>query len=172
MRVIVIGSILLLTHVLQTTLFQGIRIGNVAPNFILMIVVAFSLLRGSKEGVKIGFGAGLIQDVAAGMIGPFIIIYTLIAYFTGRFNKNFYRENFILPFFCTILSSLFSNLFTIFLFLMRGRINVLYFIQKIVIPEMIYTLALSLIIYQLIYMVNERMEIKEKKTRSIFDKEG
>lgn len=169
MRILVVSIILLITHILQATFFQSIRIGNVAPNFMIMFIVSFSLLRGSKEGSIIGGMAGLLQDITFGAsMGMTALTYGLIGYCCGKFNKNFYRENFILPFSCTLFASLFTNFCSMFAFFLRGKVNVLFFLKTIIIPEMIYTITLSLVVYQLTYIVNEKLEFKEKKTRSIF----
>lgn len=169
MRITVIGILLIVVHTLSATLFQGLRIGNVSPNFMIMLIVSFGLLRGSKEGGMIGFVAGFLHDIAFGMtVGPTAIIYAIIGYVCGMFNKNFYRENFIIPFICTLCSSLFYSFTCVFSFMMRGSLNLVFFIKSIAVPEMIYTITLSLIVYQMAYLINEKIEISEKKTRNIF----
>ena len=79
MRPFVIGTLLVVVHTLSATLFQYLKIGNVAPNFMIMLIVSFALLRGSKEGSVIGIAAGLLHDLSFGMsIGPTAIIYGLV----------------------------------------------------------------------------------------------
>ena len=169
MRVIIIGLLLVIVHTLEATLFQYLRIGNIAPNFMIMIIVSFALLRGSKEGAIVGAVAGFLYDISFGMhLGPTIISYALIGYICGKLNKNFYRENFIIPFLCTLFSSLFYSVTNIISLILRGRLNFGYFIKSIVIPELIYTITLSLIIYQVAYLINEKIEQREKSTRNIF----
>ncbi|MGL4345890.1 MAG: rod shape-determining protein MreD [Cellulosilyticaceae bacterium] len=169
MRAFIIGGLLIVVHILSATVFQYLRIGGVAPNFMIMIIVAFALLRGSKEGALIGAFAGALYDIVFGMVfGATIITYSIIGYMCGKLNKNYYRENFIMPFVCTLMSSIFSSLASIFLFLMRGRTNVMFFLTNRMIPELIYTATLSLVVYQLMYLINEKIENKEKRTRNIF----
>lgn len=169
MRITVIGILLVLVHILEVTVFEGLRIGGVSANFMVMIIVSFALLRGSKEGIGVGAFAGLLYDITFGTIlGPTLITYALIGYVCGKFNKNFYRENFIIPFLCTLFSSLFANFSSMFLFIMRGKLNIVFFLKTIIIPELIYTVTLSLVMYQLTYLVNERLELHERKTRNIF----
>lgn len=169
MRVSILSVLLVVMHALSATLFQRLRIGEIAPNFMIMIIVSFALLRGSKEGSILGLAAGLLNDISFGIIiGPMAVIYAIIGYVCGRFNKNFYRENFIMPFICTLLSSLFYSLMMMFSFLLRGKVNFAFFIKSIIIPEMIYTITLSLVIYQLAYLINEKIERHERKTRNIF----
>lgn len=169
MRIVVIGCLILLTYIGEATLFQTIRIGEIAPSFMTMIIVSFALLRGSKEGAIIGFGAGLLYDITFGMyLMEMTIPYTLVGYLCGKLNKNFYRENFVLPFFCTMMSSIFIHFSTVFIFSMRAKISIFYYLKSIIIPETIYTITLSLVVYQLMYLLNERIEMRERKTRNIF----
>lgn len=169
MRVAVLGILLVLMHALEATLFQFLRIGGIGPNFMIMIIVSFALLRGSKEGMVIGAAAGFLNDISFGMhIGPTLICYLVIGLVCGRFNKNFYRENFIIPFICTLVSSLFYSCINIMAFILRGKLCFGYFIKSIVIPELIYTITLSLIVYQVAYLINEKIEERERNSRNIF----
>lgn len=169
MRPLVLSTLLIVMHVLESTLFQYIRIGGVGPNFMIMIIVSFALLRGSKEGALIGIGAGLLYDLSFGLhIGPTVISYMLIGFVCGKLNRNFYRENFIIPFICTLVSSLFYSGVNIMAFVLRGELAFVYFIKSIVVPELIYTITLSLIVYQLAYSLNERIESSQKSLRNMF----
>lgn len=169
MRAIVIGILLVILHTLEATLLQYLRIGDIAPNFMIMVIVSFALLRGSKEGAIIGAVAGLLNDISFGLsLGPTIISYIFIGYICGKLNQNFYRENFVMPFICTLLSSLVYSGVHIGALILRGKLNFIYFIKSIVVPELIYTITLSLIIYQVAYLINEKIENRERRTRNIF----
>ena len=169
MRIAVIGSLLVIIHVLESTLFQAIRIGGIGPNFMIMLIVSFALLRGSKEGMVIGGVAGFLYDISFGLhIGPTLLSYMFIGFVCGKFNKNFYRENFIIPFICTLVSSVFYSVVNIFSFILRGQLHFLYFIKSVMIPELIYTITLSLIVYQVAYSINEKIEASERYSRNIF----
>lgn len=161
--------ILLVVNVLQSTVFDGIRIKGISPNFSIMIIVSFALLRGSKEGSMVGFFTGLIMDIVFSTSrGYLAIVGACIGYFCGKFNKDFYRENLVLPFLLTLISTTIYE-FTISLpFLMRGKINYIYFIRNIIFPEIIYTIILSIVVYQLVYTINEKIEKSEKSNRKIF----
>lgn len=154
---------------LQSTLFDGIRIKGISPNFSIMIIVSFALLRGSKEGSIVGFFAGLIMDIVFSTSrGYLAIVGASIGYLCGKFNKDFYRENLILPFFLTLISTTIHGFTVSFPFLMRGKINYIYFIRNIIFPEIIYTVTLSVFVYQLVYIINEKIEENEKSNRKIF----
>ena len=169
MRVTVIGILLIVVHVLSSTLFGALRIGGIIPNFMMILIVSFALLRGSKEGAVIGVAAGFLYDISFSItVGPTALIYGIIGYVCGKFNKNFYRENFILPFLCTLGAVLCDGFYHTFIFLMQGEIGFIYFFKSIIIPEAIYTITLSLIAYQGAYLINERIEESEKRTRNMF----
>ena len=169
MRIVVIGVLLIIAQVLQSTLFQLIRIGHIAPNLMIILIVSFALLRGSKEGTIVGIASGLIYDSTFGlMMGPATITYAFIGFLCGRFNKNFYRENFIIPLICTFFSSLFFNIVNMFALVLRGELHFIYYLKAIVVPELIYTMAIALLIYQMTYMINEKIEKGERKSRNMF----
>lgn len=161
--------ILLVANILQSTIFDVIRIRGIGPNLNVLIIVSFALLRGSKEGSLIGFFAGLLMDsVFSTSRGYLAIVGACIGYACGKFTKDFYKENLVLPFVLTLLSTVFYG-FTVSLpFLLRGKINYIYFVKNIIFPEIIYTIILSIIVYQLIYIINEKIEQTEKTKRNIF----
>jgi len=169
LRIFIISIILIFSNILESTVFSMIRIRGISPNFNIMIIVSFALLRGSKEGSIIGFFAGLIMDMFFSTSrGYLAIIGALVGYFCGKFNKDFYRENFILPFMLTLISTIIYGFVQSLPFLLRGKINYIYFIRNIIVPETIYTVVLSIVVYQLIYIVNQKIEKNEKNNRKIF----
>ncbi|NLK21509.1 MAG: rod shape-determining protein MreD [Epulopiscium sp.] len=169
-RIFAISIILIITNILQSTYFQALKIRGVIPNFYIMIIVSFALLRGSKEGAIVGLFAGLLQDVYFGTaIGFFALIGMYIGYFCGKINKDFYPESFLLPLVLTIFSTFFYDLSVyVFTYLVRGKINFIFFFNNIMLPGVVYTGIISLFVYQGIYYLNEKLEIKEKKYRKFF----
>lgn len=78
----------LITYLLLASILQG-TIGEIygaKPDFILLGILAVSLLRGGKEGVTAGITGGIIEDILIGISGGFftvakscIAVLTLIA---------------------------------------------------------------------------------------------
>jgi rod shape-determining protein MreD len=169
-RIFIIGFILIINNILQSTYFQCLRIRGVVPNFYIMVIVSFALLRGSMEGAIVGFAAGLIQDIYFGSsIGFSSLIGMYIGYFCGKLSKNFYRENFLLPLALTISGTLFNGIVIyVFTYLVRGKVQFIHFLNTIILPEAIYTGVFSLFVYQLIYWINAKLEEKEKHNRRLF----
>ncbi|HHW66660.1 MAG: rod shape-determining protein MreD [Epulopiscium sp.] len=170
MRVFVISIMLIITNVLQSTYFQHFRIRGTIPNFYIMIIVSFALLRGSREGAIVGFFAGLIQDLYFGTsIGFYALLGMYTGYFCGKINKDFYRESFLLPLVMTIFSTFFYELTVyVFTYLIRGKLQFLYYLNNVILPEVVYTGIISIFVYQCIYYLNKKLELKEKKNRNLF----
>ena len=55
-RKIVLAVLILVTFLLQTTVFQFLSIASVAPNLLLILTASFGLLRG-KKGCGLDFSA-------------------------------------------------------------------------------------------------------------------
>jgi rod shape-determining protein MreD len=68
------------------------------PDFVLVVVLAWSMLRGSGEGAFVGFLGGVLLDsVSYTPFGLNSALLGLLGYFTGLPEVNIYRGN--LPYF-------------------------------------------------------------------------
>lgn len=168
MRIIVIGIILLINTILQSTYFEYIQIIGVKPNIAVIIIVSFAIMRGSFEGAVIGFFSGLIQDILFGSnIGMNALMGLYIGYFCGKVNKDFFSDNYFLELvLCAISVFVYGCIIYIFGFLIRGKTDFLYFFNSIILPEVVYTSFISLFVYKFMYWINGKIEEHEKLTRS------
>jgi rod shape-determining protein MreD len=162
--------ILNMNFVLQTTLFQYIEILGVKPDTALILIVGYGILRGDVEGAIAGFFSGLLQDIYYGpCIGLYAMVEMLLGYFAGKPFKDFYKENALLPLPLVAGASLirqFAVYFTSFLF--RGKVDFAYYLKAIILPASVYTLALAIPFYSLVYWVNRMLEEAEKLNRKLF----
>ena len=98
MRLLITALMVFINFILQTTLLQMFAIRGVLPNTALIIAVSYALLRGSREGAFVGIGAGLLQDIFfGGTLGAYALLYAVLAVLFGRSQRDFYRENYLLP---------------------------------------------------------------------------
>lgn len=164
MRIFAMFTILLINFILQTTVFHNLKINGIFPNTALIIITAYSLLRGRKEGIIMSaFAGGLFDIFFAHIYGFYTIPLIGISYFIGRYQEDFYRENYILPvFFCTIASFLYESYFFLMNLILRGGFDLIYLFIHIIIPTSIYTATLTIPIYRLLFSINEYFEFKEK----------
>ncbi|MEU4545122.1 rod shape-determining protein MreD [Nonomuraea dietziae] len=57
------------------------------PDLVLLVVVGVALARGPAAGAVIGFGTGILVDLApptAHMLGQYAFVYTVVGYLAGR----------------------------------------------------------------------------------------
>lgn len=148
-RYISMFLLLIVCFLLQTTLFQYLKIANVLPNLILVVTAISGFMYGRRLGMFSGILCGLLVDLLYGsVIGINVLIYTVIGYANGSANKLYYKEDYIIPVLSIAASDLvYGILFYICHFLLRGRLNLLFYLRSIMIPEMIYTVIIGSIIF-------------------------
>ena len=87
------AAILFLAVVLQISIFSEIDILGGRPDLLLVTLVLVALLRGAIFGAVAGFGAGLLYDMGTfGTLGFMALLYTLAAYWIGRYGETTGRD--------------------------------------------------------------------------------
>ncbi len=174
MRVFIVSLIILINYILQSTVFNYIEILSIRPNAALAIVVCYAILRGDVEGAILGFFTGLLQDIFFGRyIGFYALTYSLLGFCCGKPFKDFFREHYFIPILLALAASYLNNMaFYIFNFLLRAKLEFGYYFFKVILPEAIYTALISAVIYKILYVVNSKIELREKAKRPLFDKES
>ena len=169
-RKIVVFIIITICYLLQTTLFQTLAFASISPNLMIIIVSSFGFMRGKKEGLFIGFFCGLLLDIfSGGILGLYALLYMYIGYLNGRFRKLFYPEDIKLPMLLIAGSDMSYNLIVYFLlFLFRNRYDIQFYFLNIMIPELVYTMVITIFLYFIILKINQRLEIIEKRSASKF----
>ncbi|MDO4261488.1 MAG: rod shape-determining protein MreD [Eubacteriales bacterium] len=159
-RKIVIALLILLGFLLQSTVFQTLSIGSITPNLLLILTASFGFMGGRKEGMAVGFFCGLLEDVFFGrLLGMHAMIYMYIGYGNGYFNSIFYGEDIKLPLCLISVSELIYGLGTYgIMFVMRSRFAFPYYLRSIILPELVYTVIMTLICYRPIYRISTRFK--------------
>lgn len=166
-RRIVEAVIILLCFILQGTVFQALSIGSITPNLLLIITVAFGFMQGKLSGLWIGFFCGILQDVFYGnLLGFYALIYLCIGYAAGCCCKIFYDEEIRVPMLLVAVGDLlYGTMVYGMQFLMRGRLEFFYYLGRIAIPEMLYTVLITVIFYKHLFRLNKKMKELEMKER-------
>lgn len=152
--------VILVCFLLQSTVFQALSIAGVAPNLLLIVTVAAGYMRGRKIGIYTGLACGLLVDICYGdVIGLFGLMYMVIGYLNGYAHKVYFRDDYTMPIFLVAGSDfIYGFFYYIVMFLLRNRLNVFFYIRRIILPELIYTVLVSIVLYKLLHILNEKLD--------------
>lgn len=169
-RKIVTFVIILICFLLESTVFQNTKLFTVTPNLLIIVTSSFGFMRGKKEGMMVGFISGLMTDIMFhDLIGFYALIYMVLGYLNGFFRKIFYDDDIKLPLILITASDfLYGNMVCIFMFIMRSKFHYLYYLKSVIIPEVIYTILVTIVLYQIILYINKKLEAEEKRSASKF----
>lgn len=162
-RCITIGIIIIICFLCQTTVFHFIKLSGVVPNLLLIVTMSFGLMRGRREGLLVGFFSGLLVDIFFGnVMGPYALIYMTLGYINGFFHRIYYVEDVLLPMIMiTINDFMYNTIVYIIFFMLRNKLNFLDYLSDVILPEMMYTILVTLFFYKLLVRINLRL----KKTK-------
>ena len=141
--------VLLLTTVvcflIQSTVLHLISIGSITPNLLLILCVSMGLMRGRKVGLWTGF-------------------------FSGYAFRIYYDDDIKVPIMLTVIMDIFYNLAVYGLqFLLRGRLGLGTYFTRIIVPEVFYTVFLTVIVYRIFRYINYHfMSATRKESESIW----
>jgi rod shape-determining protein MreD len=158
-RLIVIAIEIIICFLIQSTMFHYIAMAKVMPNLLLILVVSTAYMRGRMTGLFVGLFSGLLVDLSFGnVVGLYALFYMLIGYFVGFSHKIYSEDDYTLPIIFVAVSDLiYGFLYYIFEFLLRSRLNILYYLRRMILPEVIYTVVISIFLYKLLHMINMRL---------------
>ncbi|MBE5936696.1 MAG: rod shape-determining protein MreD [Lachnospiraceae bacterium] len=148
--------IIILCYVFQTTIFWHLRLANVVPNLMLIYVVSTGYLNGRREAVLVAMGCGLLSDMIYGsVIGLHSLIYIIIGFIAGYGHNIYLKNNFSLPLLLIgICDIVYGFLYYVFEFLFRGKLDIMFYFGKVILPETIYTMLVAIILFKLFSVIN------------------
>jgi rod shape-determining protein MreD len=86
-RALGLTALLLVSLLLQVAVLPYAAVAGVAPNLVLVVVVACALARGPEFGATVGFFAGLLMDLAPPadhVAGRWALALVLVGFLAGR----------------------------------------------------------------------------------------
>lgn len=166
---IITAIAIFLSYFLQTSV-DFFRLGEINPDFLLILTIFFSLTRGSYAGIWVGFFGGLLQDINLGgfadnadinyYIGVNALPKVLIGYFIGKISKELTQGTSLVLFAITLGANLFKGLLTFFLIAIFHTSVSAQTILTIILPETIYTAILAVFWFRLLRWVLPPSEVK------------
>ncbi len=165
-RKVSMAVLIFVTAFIQCSVFQIFEIASIKPNLLIIVTVAFGLMRGRKSGLLTGFFCGLCLDLFfPGTIGLQALIYMWIGYLSGFFYRIFYDDDIKTPLLMVTAADLIYGVYQyLFTFLLRGRIHFFFYLRRIIIPEMLYTIVLTILVYRLLYRLNQRLSKTDQRS--------
>lgn len=170
LRKIVVSFFIFVCFILQCSVFGNLAFAGIVPNLMIIVTSSFGFMRGEEEGLLIGFVCGLLCDVFFGeFLGFYALILMYIGYINGKFCRLFYPEDIKLPLGLIVISDIsYGVLCYSLLFLLRGRLNFPYYFTRVILPEALYTIVITMFLYPLILKINQKLEVKEKRSAQKF----
>ncbi len=152
--------VIIVCFLLQSTVFQALSIAGVVPNLLLIVTVAAGYMHGRINGIYVGLACGLLVDICYGdIIGLFGLMYMCIGYINGYAHKIYFRDDYTMPIILVSISDLLYGFFYyVFLFLLRNRLNFFFYLKRIILPELIYTVVVSIVLYKILHILNVKLE--------------
>lgn len=170
LRKVIVTIFIIVCFVLQCSVFDSLSFAGIIPNLMIILTASFGFMRGEKEGLIIGFFCGLLSDVFFGsFLGFYALILMYIGYLNGKFSRIFYPEDIKLPMALIVVSDLsYGIVCYVLMFLLRGRFHFGYYFTRVILPEALYTIVVTLFLYPVILKVNEKLEAIERRSAQKF----
>ncbi|MDD6570935.1 MAG: rod shape-determining protein MreD [Thermoflexaceae bacterium] len=164
-RKLCITALVIVFYCLQTTFCKTIAIASVSPNIMILIPICFGYFKGKDEGIFAGCVTGLMYDIFyTSVFGFSILAFTYVGYIAGLFQKEFDQKRMIIPMIITAMAS-FCYDFLIYIggFLLFNKLDVIFYVVRIIIPGMMYTLAAMAVLFRPMYFLSGIFEKKDRR---------
>lgn len=164
----IIGVLIIISFLLQTSIFPFFPFFGAVPNIILLLVVSIAIINGSIPAMLAGFLCGLLIDLMyGGALGVYAFFYMFLGYINGYFHVLFFAEASFLPLIIVFVNDCIYHILTyLIFFLPQRKWNFFFYLRKNILPELIYTVIISLIMYQIVFRIYQWITRKKKKRRS------
>lgn len=164
-RIIINLLLLILAFTIQNCVIPLIPFLSAAPNLMLILTFSFGFIYGKEAGMYYGLFAGILLDLFySGPFGFYTLLFINIGYFNGICTKYYYEDYINLPLVLSLVNELIYNGYIyVFRFLIRNRLDIFYYVREIIIPETIFTVVTTLIIYRFFLSANRRLEEIENR---------
>lgn len=168
-RILTVIAVIVGFYILQTSVFIHFELAGVVPNFLVIITSFAGFMSGRKEGMLVGFVAGILADFFFGeWFGMYALIYLYIGFINGFFRKTFFGDDIKLPLlFVAISDVIYGIIIFICLYLPRQKYDFYYYFFNVIAPETVYTLILTIAFYVPLFELHQWIHKKEpRSTRS------
>lgn len=169
-RKLITFLIILICFLLEGSVFHHLSFAGIKPNLLIIVTSSFGFMCGKKEGMFVGVVSGTMVDLFwGGTLGFNILLYTVIGYVNGSFQRMFYDDDIKLPIVLIGSSEFIYGLVTYAcVYMLRGDFAFFTYLINIILPELVYTILVTLLLYQIILLINKKLEVEEQRSASKF----
>ena len=162
--------IIIICFLLQSTILRKLAIGNICPNLLIIVTASFGFMRGTKSGMYVGLTCGLFIDLFwGGLLGFHMLLFVLVGYFNGSFQRLFFDDYIKLPIGLIAVSELSYGVAVYFFnYMLQGDFSFATHLFQVIVPELVYTILVTLVLYQIILHINKKLEAEEQRSASKF----
>lgn len=156
--------LIVLAFTVQNCIFPLLPFLIAAPNLLLILTFSFGFIHGKEAGMYYGLLAGLLMDLFySGAFGFYTLIFVYVGYINGICTRYYYEDYITLPLVLSVLNELAYNLYIyVFRFLIRREFDIGYYFGNLILPEIIFTVVATLLLYRVFLIVNRYLEKLEK----------
>lgn len=164
-RIAINVLLMILAFTIQNCIFPLLPFLSAAPNLLLILTFSFGFIHGKDAGMYYGLFAGILLDLFySGPFGFYTLLFIWIGYANGICTRYYYEDYITLPLILSLVNELAYNLYIyIFRFLIRNRLDFLHYVRQIIIPETIFTVVTTLLIYRFFLFTSRQLEEMEKR---------
>ncbi|OQY20181.1 MAG: rod shape-determining protein MreD [Anaerolineaceae bacterium 4572_32.1] len=151
--------LLLSVALLQATALPELKILGVKPELMLLLVLAWSLLRSSEEGLLWAFVGGMMLDLFSG--GPFgtsTLGLLVVSFFAGLVEASTIRASLLLPMIAALLGTLlYQGLFLLIIQVTRGNVPWVDSLLQVTLPSLAVNALLMPLVFQIAVWLDRRV---------------
>ena len=155
----VYALIIIFFIILETNIFNGLKIFGAKPNFLISLCIAAAVLENERYGASLGFICGFIMDSA--FDSPFLfsgLYYFFAAYIAGTCARLYFTKSVLTMIILTAPVLAVRSIFN--LFFLAGSwqgFEILKVLSEYILPEYIYAFAVAPAVYFLVRLTAARI---------------
>ena len=159
-RALINLGLIIAAFTVQNCVFPLIPFLSASPNLLLILTFSFGFIEGRRAGMLYGVLAGVLLDLFySGPFGFYTLFYVYVGYLNGICTEYYYEDYITLPLILSVVNELAYNLYVyVFRFLIRGRLDFLYYLRELIIPETIFTVVTTLFLYRFLLYIDRKLK--------------
>lgn len=163
MRYLTLTILILSGLILQSTVFSHLTLAGAKPDIVLVFIILYAIIFGSKEGALAGIVGGLLQDLMFGQyLGINILTKVTVGYLFGLLERRLYKENLLIPVIVVLIGTL-SNESLLYLFRLAIGVSTgdFVYVRGIILYTAVYNGIVTLFIYRKFYASSQKGLLKD-----------